>query len=136
MSRKKRSHRKHGAKARNRWRGFLLLLAAAYLAAPVICGVFAIGDRDGPVFYPIGLHAPLHIVGHEARFGEKPGSSFFASFYRRPPFWGMDRRPRPAAERIEILENIARREKNRVSELYERLSDEHQRIEAEWRGGR
>lgn len=62
-----------------------------YLGAPLIAGLFAIGDRDGPRIYSSEYHTELYIIGYEAVRHEKPRLRFENNL-ERPLFYGL---PRP-----------------------------------------
>lgn len=50
----------------------ILLLCLLYLAAPFAAGLFGIGDKRGPRFFPEGFHAVLYTVGHALTHDTKP----------------------------------------------------------------
>lgn len=106
-------------------------VAALYLIAPVVVGYRGIGERDGPAFYPRGLHEPLYILGHELATGEKPRLSLTSILYDRPLFWGRPARPKSAAEREAILERVADGNGGREATFYRILHAENERIERE-----
>ena len=88
----------------------LLAIGTLYLAGPFIAGTFHIGDREGPFFYPVGLHTTLYIISAEGGPDGKPRASPAWILYHRPLFYGMSRKPKSAAERKAI---IRRAEDNR-----------------------
>lgn len=112
-----------------RWRiKILLLVGVALLMAPFIAGYQAIGDRDGPAFYPETLHTSLYIMGHEASSGVKPRMGWNWGLYDRPLFWGMERRPKSAEEREKYLEKLAAGPQGRDSFAYRSISEEYRAL--------
>lgn len=69
----------------------ILLSGILYLLFPMVAGLFAIGDRDGPKIYPKGYHATLYMVSYEAVRNEKPRENFL---YERPWCYGFPRKQR------------------------------------------
>jgi hypothetical protein len=74
----------------------LLLLAIAavfYFELPILAGVFAIGDREGPRIYSSSYHSLLYMTGYELVRDEKPRLGVDeSSKFERPLFYGL---PRP-----------------------------------------
>lgn len=66
-----------------------------YLIFPVVAGVFAIGDRDGPKIYPEYYHAQMYMISYEAVRDEKPRQNFL---FERPLFYGFPRKRRVHVE--------------------------------------
>ena len=74
---------------------YVLLVITAfvlYLAGPIIAGLFAIGERDGPIIYPSEYHTAFYIASYEAVRHEKPRLSLDHHKFERPLFYGL---PRP-----------------------------------------
>jgi hypothetical protein len=94
-------------------------LAAIYVAGPIIAGATRIGDREGPVLYPEEFHTSLYIIAHESAFQEKPRQRRDYWMYRRPLFYGMSRRLKPAAERQAYIEMARRNQSPRIDDLIE-----------------
>lgn len=116
---------------RRRWILIVLILGGlgvAFLAVPVVIGYNEIGGRDGPAFYPRGIHESLYIIGHEAATGEKPRVSLTWSLYDRPRFWGLPRRPKSDEERNRFLRKLADRSSGTESTFYQMLFAENERI--------
>jgi hypothetical protein len=63
----------------------LALAVFLYLLFPIVAGLFAIGDRDGPRIYPSSYHTILYIDSYEMVRNEKPRQSLL---FERP--WFMD----------------------------------------------
>ena len=70
---------------------FASVVVILYLVFPVIAGLFAIGDRDGPKIYPESYHTMLYMISYEAVREEKPRQN---PFLERPWFYGFPRRKR------------------------------------------
>jgi hypothetical protein len=72
--------------------GKLLALAIIlYLLFPLVAGLFAIGDRDGPRLYPSSYHTSLYMISYEAVRNEKPRQNLLSD---RPWFYGLPRKQR------------------------------------------
>jgi hypothetical protein len=84
----------------------MLVLAAAYLVAPVVAGVFEIGDRWGPAIYPVTLHEVLYKVGWGMATHKEDGKPRIWAGARpewRPLFYGMySKNDDPAVMRQEL----------------------------------
>ena len=106
------------------------VFVAIYTLGPIIAGYFAIGNRQGPYFYPVRIHSTLYIIAHESRTGIKPRIGFWQCMYERPYFYGMSPRPKSSAERQVIL----KRAEDRGSGILERLREINSRIEGEQGG--
>ena len=60
-----------------------------YLAGPIIAGLFAIGERDGPIIYPSEYHTAFYIASYEALRHEKPLLSIDNHNFELPLFYGF-----------------------------------------------
>ena len=69
----------------------ILFSVIVYLLFPIVAGLCAIGDRDGPKIYPKAYHATLYMVSYEAVRNEEPRESYL---YERPWFYGFPRKQR------------------------------------------
>lgn len=76
----------------------LAILVSLYLLFPLVAGVLAIGDRDGPKIYPIAYHTMLYMIAYEDVHHEKPRQT---PWLERPWFYGFPRRPRTNASSVE-----------------------------------
>ena len=68
------------------------IVVIVYLVFPIVAGLLAIGDRDGPKIYPMEYHSFLYMVSYESVREEKPRIN---PDLERPWFYGFPRRPRP-----------------------------------------
>jgi hypothetical protein len=76
----------------NRKAGQLILFGIIlYVLFPIVAGLLAIGDRDGPKIYPKTYHTALYMISYEALRNEKPREN---SLYERPWFYGFPRKQR------------------------------------------
>jgi len=64
----------------------LALTVILYLFFPLVAGLFAIGDRDGPKIYLSSYHTVLYMITYEWARSEKPREN---PFYDRPWFYGF-----------------------------------------------
>ena len=67
------------------------LVVVLYLVFPLIAGLLALGDRDGPRIYPEAYHTVLYMISYEAMRNEKPRQSLE---FERPWFYGFPRKRR------------------------------------------
>ena len=72
----------------------LVLAVLLYLAGPLLAGMFAIGDRDGPIIYPEEYHTVMYIAAYEAVRNEKPRITSEVRGFERPLFYGFPQRRR------------------------------------------
>lgn len=95
------------------------MLTVLYIAGPIIAGATHSGYREGPLLYPEGFHTSLYIIGHEAAYQEKPRQHQDYWMYRRPLFYSMERRLKPAAERQAYIDTAKQNQSPRVDALIE-----------------
>ena len=67
------------------------IVVIVYLTFPMVAGLCAIGDRDGPKIYSMEYHSFLYMVGYESVREEKPRIN---PNLERPWFYGFPRRSR------------------------------------------
>lgn len=72
-----------------RWLLITVALAALYLDLPLIAGFFAIGDKRGPLIYPMWLHAELYQLGWQAASHEATKPRLPSDPPPRPLFYGL-----------------------------------------------
>ena len=69
----------------------VLLSVILYLLFPIVAGLCALGDRDGPKIYPKTYHTTLYMISYETLRNEKPREDFLSE---RPWFYGFPRKQR------------------------------------------
>lgn len=70
--------------------GLACLVVGAYLGAPIVAGIFEIGDRLGPRIYRVSLHENLYLLGWELSVHDEqtPVVPIGARSDLRPWFYG------------------------------------------------
>jgi hypothetical protein len=74
----------------------IVLTVLLYLVFPLVAGLLAIGDRDGPKIYPPFYHEQLYMISSESVWHEKPRQNFE---FERPWFYGLPRQRRVQLQR-------------------------------------
>ena len=96
----------------------LAVLLGCYVAGPYLAGAFRVGDRLGPVVYPMAFHQSLYILAHEGSHNEKPRVPLDSWMYNRPVFYGLPRRLKSLPERQAYIAS-AQANSNRLHRLIE-----------------
>lgn len=69
----------------------LVTVSILYLAAPLIAGLFGIGDREGPRIYAREYHTALYRITYSMTHDDKPRILWDAGESERPLFYGLPR---------------------------------------------
>jgi hypothetical protein len=95
------------------------MLAVTYALGPYVAGACGLGDRLGPAIYSESYHEQGYILGHESAYNEKPRLPLDTWMYRRPLFYGLPRRLKPAKDRAAYIEMARRNESPMLQDLIE-----------------